>query len=316
MCAQDSICTWLYQKTNWGWIQDGYFLLANPVRIALIAVLAIIARSMINHAINKVVDRTSDGKLPGFLRPLKARLPSASLFPERRGQRAAAIGSLLKSFVTVIVFTIAFLMVLDLFGFNLAPVLTSLGVVGIALGFGAQTLVKDLIAGLFMLLEDQYGVGDVIDTGEAVGVVESVGLRVVTIRDARGVLWYVRNGEIIRVGNKSQGWAQLLIDIPIGFAPVEEATRVLREAVAVYADDPEHAGEFLEPPALLGIEQLTVDGAVIRVTCKTASDKQLDVQRELRRRLMEALEGSGIAAQIQAYRLARPPMQQDGGAQP
>nr|WP_246001477.1 mechanosensitive ion channel family protein [Allorhizocola rhizosphaerae] len=312
------MCTWLYQQTNWGWLQDGYFLLANPVRIILIIVLAIIARAMLNHAINKVVDRTAEGKIPGFLRPLKARMPGNGngLFPERRVQRAAAIGSLLKSFVTVIVFSIAFLMVLDLFGFNLAPVLTSLGIAGVALGFGAQTLVKDLIAGLFMLLEDQYGVGDVIDTGEAVGVVESVGLRTVTIRDARGVLWYVRNGEIIRIGNKSQGWAQLLIDIPIGFAPVDEATRVLREAVDTYANDPEHAAEFLEPPNVLGIEQLTVDGVMVRITCKTSSDKQWDIQRELRRRLMEALEVSGITAQIQAARLARPPVRQDGGAQP
>jgi small-conductance mechanosensitive channel len=176
----------------------------------------------------------------------------------------------------------------------------------VALGFGAQTLVKDLIAGLFMLLEDQYGVGDVIDTGEAVGVVESVGLRTVTVRDGRGVLWYVRNGEIIRIGNKSQGWAQVIIDVPIGFAVVEEATSVLSRALDEYAADPEHAGEFLEAPQVLGIEQMTIEGAVLRTVCKTTSDRQWDVQRELRRRLSDALEASGIAAQMQAARLLRP----------
>jgi small conductance mechanosensitive channel len=207
----------------------------------------------------------------------------------------------------VIVFSVAGLMVLDLFGFNLAPVLTSLGIVGVALGFGAQTLVKDLIAGLFMLFEDQYGVGDVIDTGEAVGVVESVGLRTVTLRDARGVLWYVRNGEIIRVGNKSQGWATIMLDVPVGFVSLEEATRVLREAVESYSEDPAHEDEFVEAPQLLGVEQITSEGAVIRITCKTHSDKQWDVQRELRRRIAEALETSGITAQIQAARAIRPP---------
>jgi small conductance mechanosensitive channel len=246
--------------------------------------------------------------------PTVAQPPT--LFPERRRQRATAIGSVLKSTTTVIVFTVAFLMILDLIGFNLAPVLTSLGIVGLALGFGAQTLVKDLIAGLFMLLEDQYGVGDVIDTGEAVGVVESVGLRTVTIRDVRGVVWYVRNGEIIRVGNKSQGWAGLMIDVPIGFANVEQATTVLRRAVDEYAADPVHTDEFLEAPQVLGVEQITVDGAVIRVTCRTASERQWDVQRELRRRITEALDANGITAQIQAARQLRPSAPPAAQAQP
>ena len=133
-----------------------------------------------------------------------------------------------------------------------------------ALGFGAQNLVKDFIAGLFMLLEDQYGVGDVVDVGEAIGAVEAVGLRITTVRDGRGVLWYIRNGEIIRVGNKSQGWAMVVIDVPIGFAGVEEATAVLRTAAAAVAADPEYAADFVEPPQVLGVEQITVDGAVIR----------------------------------------------------
>lgn len=317
----DKVCNQIYEWTGPGWLADGgYYLLVQPARIVLIAVVAIIARALLHHAINRVVDRAAEGKVPAFLRPLKEKMPTvtqaATLFPERRRQRAAAIGSVLKSMVSVIVFTIAFLMILDLFGFNLAPVLTSLGIVGLALGFGAQTLVKDLIAGLFMLLEDQYGVGDVIDTGEAIGVVESVGLRTVTIRDARGVVWYVRNGEIIRVGNKSQGWAQLMIDVPIGFASVEEATSVLRQAVDEYAADPMHTAEFLEAPQVLGIEQITVDGAVIRVTCRTTSDKQWDVQRELRRRITEALEANGITAQIQAARQLRPPTTPDTPAQP
>jgi moderate conductance mechanosensitive channel len=307
----DQLCKWLFDQTGDSRLATGgYYLLLQPGRAVVILLLAVIIRALLNHAINKAVKRAGEGKVPGFLRPLRDKIPTvvqvSTLFPERRRQRAAAIGSVLRSFVTLVVFSIAGLMILDLFGFDLAPVLTSLGIVGVALGFGAQTLVKDLIAGLFMLLEDQYGVGDVIDTGEAVGVVESVGLRTVTIRDARGVLWYVRNGEIVRVGNKSQGWAQIMLDVPIGFANVEEATAVLRRAVASYSEDPEHQTGFIEAPAILGIEEITPDGAIIRVTCKTQPDKQWDVQRELRRRIAEALDASGITAQIQAARTLRP----------
>jgi moderate conductance mechanosensitive channel len=154
-----------------------------------------------------------------------------------------------------------------------------------------------------MLLEDQYGVGDTVDLGDASGVVETVGLRITTVRDARGVLWYVRNGEIIRVGNKSQGWAMVVIDIPIGFVNSEQAIAVLRIAAQAVADDPEHATEFLEPPDVIGVETITVDGATIRTIAKTTADGQIAVQRELRRALTEALESSGISERIAASRL-------------
>ena len=135
---------------------------------------------------------------------------------------------MLRSVVSVSIFIVAVMLVLGELGVQLAPLIASAGIAGIALGFGAQNLVKDFIAGLFMLLEDQYGVGDVVDVGEASGTVEAVGLRITTIRDARGVLWYIRNGEIVRVGNRSQGWALVVVDVPVGFAGVEEATGVLR----------------------------------------------------------------------------------------
>jgi small conductance mechanosensitive channel len=307
--------------TDSPWLAGGgYYLLLKPLRIIVIIVVAMIARSLLNHTINKIVARTAQGKVPTMLRPIREKIPvsvvnATTVFPERP-QRAEAIGSVLKSMVTVGIFSVAFLIVLSEFAINVGPLIASLGIVGVALGFGAQSLVKDLIAGLFMLLEDQYGVGDVIDTGEAIGVVESVGLRTVTIRDARGVIWYVRNGEIIRIGNKSQGWATVMIDVPIGFVGVEEATAVLRQAVDAFAHDPEWAADFVEAPQVLGVENISVDGAVIRTVCKTSADRQWDLQREMRRRLTEALEASGIAAQMQAARALRaavptdePPMQ-------
>lgn len=308
-CLGSTSCEYLYRVTGSAWFAEGsYWILLKPLRVVLILLLAFVARWALHRTINRLVRTTTDGAVPTLLRPLRERVPTATLdptefVPERRRQRAEAIGSVLRSMVTAFVFGIALLMILREFSFDLAPLLASAGIAGVALGFGAQSLVKDLIAGLFMLIEDQYGVGDTVDLGEATGVVESVGLRVTTVRDGRGVLWYIRNGEIIRVGNKSQGWALVVVDLPIGFAGTEEANAVLRTAAASVAVDPELSSDIVEPPEVLGVEQMTVDGAVIRTVVKTTADGQFAVGRELRRRLAEALENSGITARIAAARL-------------
>jgi len=318
-CDADAVCNWVFDQTGMQWLANGsYVFVVKPVRIILIILIAVLIRWLLHRAIHRLTATTSRAAMPALLKPLRERADKQqeaadnTFIPERRRQRAEAIGSVLRSFVTAVVFTMAVLLVLGELGFNLGPLLASASIVGVALGFGAQSLVKDLIAGLFMLLEDQYGVGDSVDLGDAAGVVETVGLRVTTVRDMRGVLWYIRNGEIIRVGNKSQGWAMVVIDIPIGFVNSEQATAVLREAAMALADEPEHATEFLEPPDVIGVEQMTVDGAVIRTIAKTTAEGQPIVQRELRRRLTEALETSGISERIAASRMlprsAVPPM--------
>ncbi|WP_018252096.1 mechanosensitive ion channel family protein [Salinispora mooreana] len=321
-CLEEPLCAVLHDLTGAVWFAEGsYWILIKPLRIALILVLALVARWLISRTIKRLVRSTSSAGMPMMLRPLRERIPTTAaepgeFVPERRRQRAEAIGSVLRSLSTAFIFGIALLMVLKEFSFELAPLLASAGIVGVALGFGAQSLVKDLIAGLFMLIEDQYGVGDTVDFGEATGTVESVGLRVTTVRDARGVLWYIRNGEIIRVGNKSQGWALVVVDLPIGFASTEEATAVLRDAAASVAVDPELAAEVIEPPEVLGVEQMTMDGAVIRTVVKTTADGQFAVGRELRRRLAGALENSGFTDKIAAARFPGLPAQASrvGGA--
>ncbi|MFI7599030.1 mechanosensitive ion channel family protein [Actinoplanes sp. NPDC049681] len=309
-CKSDVLCKWISDNTHNEWLANSsYVFIVKPLRILAIILVALLVRWLLHRAIRRLTTSTSRAEMPALLKPLreaKAKQPEAAenqFIPERRRQRAEAIGSVLRSFVTAVIATMAALLVMGELGFNLAPLLASAGIVGVALGFGAQSLVKDLIAGLFMLLEDQYGVGDSVDLGDAVGVVETVGLRVTTVRDMRGVLWYIRNGEIVRVGNKSQGWAMVVIDIPIGFVNSEEATAVLRAAALALADEPEHATEFLEPPDVVGVEQMTVDGAVIRTIAKTTADGQPVVQRELRRRLTEALESSGISERIAISRM-------------
>ncbi|MDG4764566.1 mechanosensitive ion channel family protein [Solwaraspora sp. WMMD406] len=326
---EDPVCNQVYDWTGLDWLAEGsFYLLVKPIRIVLIVLAAVLLRHLLHRAISRLVTSTSTVSGPAILRPLRERAATngvgagtgvgadagvgagvaARAMPERRRQRAEAIGSVLRSLVSAVVFTLAVLLVLGEMSFNLAPLLASAGIAGLALGFGAQSLVKDLIAGLFMLLEDQYGVGDTVDLGEATGVVEAVGLRITTVRDGRGVLWYIRNGEIIRVGNKSQGWAMVVVDMPIGFASAEQASAVLRNAALVVAADPELAGHFVEPPDVLGVEQITVDGAVIRTVAKTTAEGQFVVGRELRRQLANALQTSGISAQMAASRmfLARP----------
>ena len=311
--SASDVCHWVFDVTHNTWLAAGsYWFLVKPVSIVLIAIVALVARWLLHRAIDRLVRTTSDGAVPTILRPLKERLPGSipsgmALFPERRRQRAEAIGSVLRSFASAAVFSIAGLMILNELGFDLAPLLASAGIAGVAIGFGAQTLVKDLIAGLFMLLEDQYGVGDVVDLGQASGTVESVGLRITTIRDGRGVLWYIRNGEVVRVGNRSQGWAVVMVDITVDFAQVDQASGVLREAAAGLAEDPEWAEDLIDPPEMLGVEQITIDGAMLRTTVKTPADAQWRVGRELRRRLTEALVAAGLSSQVPVGRLSIQP---------
>ena len=240
-CLNNDLCAFVYEKTGLGWLADtANYALVKPARILLIIVAALVLRYVIRRMIKRVTRSAGAERRLGLFHPLRERMPASlqeatRVRSERRQQRAEALGSVLQSIASVTIFSIATMMVLSEFGVELAPLLASAGIVGVALGFGAQNLVKDLIAGLFMLLEDQYGVGDVIDLGDVGGTVEAVGLRITTIRDARGVLWYIRNGEIIRVGNQTQGWAVVVVDVPIGFAGVEEATEVLNTAAATLA---------------------------------------------------------------------------------
>jgi small conductance mechanosensitive channel len=308
-CLSSDLCSYFYQKTHLGWLADtGFYLLVKPFRIVMIIVAALVLRYVTHRLIRRLISSGLTGERAGLLRPLRERMPTSlqeatGMRSERRRQRSEALSSVLQSVASVTIFSVAVMLILGELGVALGPIIATAGVGGVALGFGAQNLVKDFIAGLFMLLEDQYGVGDVVDVGEASGTVEAVGLRITTIRDSRGVLWYIRNGEIVRVGNKSQGWAMVVVDMPIGFAGVEEATAVLRSAATALAEDPDFAPDLLEAPEVLGVEQLTADGAVVRTTVKTPSEVQWRVARELRRRLTEALESAGISAQLSAGRV-------------
>jgi small-conductance mechanosensitive channel len=273
----------------------------RPARILLILLVAFVVRAIVRRAIRRITRLSADSGVPLVLRPLKERLPvnglleGAGLVSERRRQRARTIGSVLGSIASITIMGLAAMQILDELQYNLAPVVASAGVVGVALGFGAQNLVKDFLAGIFMILEDQYGVGDVIDVGEAAGAVEAVGLRTTRMRDLNGTVWYVRNGEIIRVGNKSQGFAQVVLDVPIPYeVDVEAASRAVKEVADGLRDDEDWSDVIIEQPELLGVEEMTEDGIVLRLTVKTRPLQQWRVGRELRRRLKVRFDADGI----------------------
>jgi small conductance mechanosensitive channel len=271
-----------------------------PARIALIVVLAMVLRMLVNRGIRRLVRGAAEGSVPVVLRPLhdKARgrlLEASPLSSERRRQRAETIGSVLRSSAALVIFTVAGAMILAELGFDLAPVIASAGIVGVAVGFGAQNLIKDFLNGMFMILEDQYGVGDVIDAGEATGTVEAVGLRTTRVRDVAGTVWHIRNGEVVRIGNKSQGWARALLDIPVAWdTDVEQVREVVKAAADSVWQDDDWSDKVVEEPEVWGIEDMGSAGLVVRLAAKTAPLEQWKVGRELRLRVKTALDGAGI----------------------
>ncbi|MDI3387616.1 mechanosensitive ion channel family protein [Streptomyces sp. B-S-A8] len=284
------------------WLKDNLGTLVGvPLRILLIVLGAMLVRALARRAITRVVERVlNNGAGRGDEPRRSTRGPAvlqrdASRADERREQRARTIGSVLSSIVTIVIAVMGLAMVLDQIGIALGPLLASAGVVGLAIGFGAQSLVADYLAGMLIMVEDQYGVGDSVDLGEAVGEVEHVGLRLTQIRDLNGGLWHIRNGEIMRVRNDSQEWARAVLDVSVAYdSNLEKVFDVLEETGLALREDKEYEGVLLEDPSVWGVQSLSPDGVVVRLVVKTAPLKQWGVTRELRRRAKEALDAAGI----------------------
>ena len=232
----------------------------------------------------------------------------------RRVQRAETVGALLKSMASFGIWTLAGLMALGTLGLDLGPLIAGAGIVGVAVGFGSQNLVRDFISGIFMLMEDQYGVGDVVDAGPATGTVEGVGLRTTRLRDVSGTLWHIPNGEIRRVGNRSQGWARALVDVEVAYSTdLDDATRTIeRVAHDLYVDE-RWAAKILDEPEVWGVEELGPDGIRVRLVAKTRPLEQWKVARELRARLKVAFDRAGIEVSAQKVLTASAAPAEDQG---
>ncbi|MFK0116847.1 mechanosensitive ion channel family protein [Streptomyces sp. NPDC090994] len=275
-----------------GWIEENWSTwLAIGLRVLLIVVIAAVLRVVVRRAITKLIDRmnrtvqTMDGTALGGL------LVNA----ERRRQRSQAIGSVLRSVASFVILGTAALMVLSTFQINLAPLLASAGVAGVAIGFGARNLVTDFLSGVFMILEDQYGVGDTIDAGVASGEVIEVGLRVTKLRGDNGEIWYVRNGEVKRIGNLSQGWSTAGVDVTVRSGEDLDRVKETIDAVAERMSKEEPWNELLWGPIeVLGLDSVLLDSMVVRVSAKTMPGKSLTVERELRWRIKRAFDAADI----------------------
>ena len=282
------------------WQDLGQHLAKKAGVLVLILVIAVVVQLMLHRLIDRLVSRAEEGVLlPGRLTNGKLGRSSNEPTPgsTRRVQRAKTVGTLLKSIVSGLVIAIAITMMLAELGLDIAPILASAGILGVALGFGSQTLVKDYLSGIFMIFEDQYGVGDVVDLGEASGTVEAVSLRVTRLRDTNGTVWYVRNGEIIRVGNMSQNWARTVLDVQISSREdISHVRSVLTDVIEDMWRDDDYEGVIIEEPEIWGIEAITPDAITLRVTLKTAPMEQWRVARVLRERIKSRFDHEGIQA--------------------
>ncbi|MGI5164346.1 mechanosensitive ion channel family protein [Spirillospora sp. CA-253888] len=265
--------------------------------IIITFVIALLLRNLAHRMITRVTLRMAEGTMSERVRE-RSRTAfdgSPALLNQRRAQRARTLGSVLNSIASIVIMGTAAFSILGSLGLNLAPILASASVIGVAVGFGAQNIVKDFLAGLFMLLEDQYGVGDFIDVGTAKGTVEAVTLRVTRMRDVNGVVWYVPNGEIKKVGNESQNWGRAVLDIPVDIGEdVEKVKDILKVTADALAADSKWDQLVLEEPSVWGVQSLAADALVIRVVLKTAPGRQGDVARELRERVKLAFDEAGV----------------------
>ncbi len=280
---QSWLCSTVYEITGNRDAAELADTLSSPIRIVFIVVLAVVATWLARRVIRRVGHRVGLGPQIG---PLGGA---------RRMQRIDTITHVLCSVTTVVMFVIALFVVLGELGVDVAPFIAGAGIVGVALGFGAQSIVRDFLAGLFMVSEDQFGVGDVIDVGGVVGTVEGFTLRVTRLRDVEGAVWHVPNGEIKRVGNQSQQWSRAVLDIAVAYdTDLPRATELIKEVAYAMWNDEEWKPVMLAEPEVWGVEAFVPEGPVIRTVAKTKPHEQWNVARELRARIKQTFDDGGI----------------------
>jgi small-conductance mechanosensitive channel len=300
-CGEDpgAVCEAVWDATgSEGWSKAADWFIGRPLTILVIVAVAWIASRIARRAIRKAVHRVMESNATArawALQRVGAESNGATASDPRREGRAAAISIVLASTVTVLIWSIALIMVLGEFNVDLAPLIATAGIAGVALGFGAQSLVKDCISGLFMLVEDQYGIGDDVDLGEATGIVDRITLRTTVLRGPDGTLWHVPNGQVVRVGNRSALWTVAMLDIVVGpGADIELAGRIVSETATRVCESEEFAAALLEAPELLGVESITAEGVTLRLRIKTRPGSQFALQRALREAIKDALDAAEV----------------------
>jgi small conductance mechanosensitive channel len=263
--------------------QTAELLIQRPLEILLILVVAIAA--------TRIGSRVARRSVHGLVARSAARTDNAA----RAAARAETLAGVAVSLLRISVWTIAMLMILDEFGINLAPVLAGVSIVGVAVGFGAQSLVKDFVSGFFMLAEDQFGVGDGITVLDVTGLVEEVNLRITRLRTSDGTVWFIPNGEIRKLGNSAKEWSRAVVDVTIpAEADIDAATTAITEEASALAADEAWADTVLERPDVLGVESVSPSDTTVRVAVRTKPGEAGRVERELRGRIARRLRRDGI----------------------
>ena len=278
----------------------GQWLLSNGVTILVIILVALLVRFVVGILVNRIFQTMyqSGSRISRMTNVVVKKHPDAGLaaaHEERRKQRADTLSTASKNVASVVIWSIAFVMILAQVGVNIAPIIASLGVAGLAAGIGAQTLIKDVLAGVIMLFEDLVAVGDYVDLQFAEGTVENVNLRVTQVRGLNGVLWTVRNGEIISLGNYSRGLGTAFVMLDIASSADDAAvTEAIHAVFDTLKADQKWSKLIVGAPQATGI--LSVDGARYqrRITADTIPGKQWDVEREIRKRLRAEFDKRGI----------------------
>ena len=310
--SNDFVCDWIYDWTGSESVAEAAsWIVERPFKVLLILVIAYLLNRVVRRAIARAEDRmlrdrerrlterqaeeVEDGRFEELEPKARRKALELAQATEQAKQRAKTLGSIMRSTTTAVIYTVAILMAMAEFDLDLGPLVASAGIAGIALGFGAQSIVKDFLSGFFMLVEDQYAVGDIIDVGEASGVVESISLRTTQIRDVNGTLWYVPNGEIARVANKSQQWARAVLDIEVAYdTDIDHAKRVIKSVADGVWRMHLAKATIIEEPEIWGVEMFGESAIAIRLVVKTEPGEQFATAREIRGRLVKAFDAEGI----------------------
>lgn len=267
----------------------------TPIRILCILIGAVLLHWVLRMLLKRSIDRIVTGVKKAQGVASTQELTAAPKVSARAVQRARTLGSLGRNAITVVIVAVAFTWIMGELGFNLTALLASAGVVAAGLAFGAQNIVKDILNGVFMAFEDQLGVGDWVTIGEISGTVEDVGIRITQVRAVDGTLWFIRNGEVLTLGNSSQGWGRALVDITIAadndFAKAEEVALAATEQLL--ASD-RFARKIAGAPEIWGLESVYGDRATLRLAVRTRPEAQWEVQRAVRAVVNKEFQANGI----------------------
>ena len=311
-CGNDPgfICEWIWDNTeNEKLSEIVSWIVERPLKVVVILLVAMIVNRLLRRAIDRMVQRIisvreqeqteaeieSEKTLSNVGERARRRLQRISENGERSRQRALTLGAVLRGTSTTIVYLMGLMIALGEIGLDLGPLLAGAGIVGLAIGFGAQSLVADFIAGVFVIIEDQYGVGDWVDVGSASGTVERVSLRTTVLRDAHGTVWVVPNGEIRRVGNSSQLWARTVLDLEVAYdTDIDKAATIIKDVADQLWEEQLEVATILEEPVVSGVQSFGADSIAIRLSVKTEPGEQWSTGRILRARIKKAFDTYGI----------------------